>query len=76
MTNNKNRRVEKTPSEQELYKISKSSIKIFIEEERRFDELDKLREVQMQSRVWKRTVAFCGFLNLILISLALWGMYK
>lgn len=76
MTSNKNRRVEETVSEQELYKVSKSSIKDFIKEERRYDELDRLREVQMQSRVWRRTIIFCGLLNILLISLALIGLSK
>lgn len=73
--NQQDRREKRTVvSDKDLYKISKSSIQEFIKKERRHDELDRLREVQAQSRMWKRTVAFCGFLNLVLISLALWGM--
>lgn len=74
MTNNKNRRVEKTPSKQELYRVSKSSIEEFIDEERRFDELDKLREVQDQKRTYKRTMIYCIFLNLLFVTLAIVGL--
>ncbi|PPR13304.1 MAG: hypothetical protein CFH43_01098 [Proteobacteria bacterium] len=72
--NNKNRRANKTASDADLYKVSKSSIKEFIKKERRHDELDRLREVQSQARVWRRVVLFCGLLNLLLISLAVWGL--
>ena len=72
--NNKNRRANKAASDADLYKVSKSSIKEFIKNERRHDELDRLREVQSQARVWRRGVLFCGLLNLLLISLAVWGL--
>lgn len=57
--------------EKELYQLK--DIEKFIEDERRHDELDRLREVQEQKQVWLKTVLFCGALNLILIGLAIYG---
>ncbi len=74
--NNKNRRANKSKSDADLYKVSKSSIKEFIKKERRHDELDRLREVQTQASLWKRTVIVCGLINAIFIALAMIGAYK
>lgn len=49
------------------------NIDAFIQKERRHDELDRLREIKSQKRLWVYTVSFCALLNLILIGLAIWG---
>ena len=55
----------------DIYKAS--DIDAFIQKERRHDELDRLREIKDQKRVWLYTVSFCAVLNVILIALAIWG---
>ena len=60
----------------ELYDLPKTSIKEFIKTERRHDELARLHEVREQNRVWRNTVFVCALFNVLLISLAVWGMYK
>lgn len=57
--------------ETDIYKAS--DIDAFIDKERRHDELDRLREIKDQKRVWVYTVLFCALLNIILIALAVWG---
>ena len=71
--NNNNRRKAEPVSDQELYKLPKDSIKDFIEKERRHDELDRLREVAEQKKTWNITIGFCLLLNLIFVSLAIYG---
>lgn len=58
--------------ESELYDLN--NVEQEISKERRLDELDRLREVSVQKRTWKRTMLFCLSLNLLLIILALIGM--
>ena len=59
--------------EKELYDIK--DIDSFIEKERRHDELDRMREVQVQKRTWNRTVLFCFILNLVFLLLGVVGLY-
>ena len=67
----------KTPAkdERELYSLPKSTIKEFIKNERRHDELDRLREVRNQKRIWIKTVIFCALLNLGFLTLGVIGLY-
>ena len=57
--------------EKKLYELPK--LDEHIANERRMDELDRLREAREQKRVWLKTVLFCGLLNLVLIALAITG---
>jgi len=68
------RRKKAQRAEKELYKLP--DIQSFIEKERRHDELSRLKEVQQQNSVWIRTLMICGSFNIVLIGLAVWGMYK
>lgn len=74
--NNKNRRANKTASDADLYKVSKSSIKKFIKEERRHDELDRLREIQSQKRVWFYIFSACTFVIVALMFSAFLGVIQ
>lgn len=69
--NEERRRFQSRP-DKELYRLPKSAIKNFVAKERRQDELGRLREVQEQNKVWRRTVRLCLFLNIVLLSLATW----
>lgn len=59
--------------EEDMYKIS--SLDKFIEKERRSDELDRMREVKQQKRVWKIVVTIIELIIVGLIILAYMG-YK
>ena len=67
----KERRSNYPTLEKDLYQLK--DVEQFIQNERRHDELDRLREVREQKQVWLKTVLFCGVLNLILIGLAIYG---
>lgn len=66
------RRKEKKKQESELYK--ENNLKDLIDQERREDELDRLRDVLEQKTTWRRVMIFCGILNMILILLAISGV--
>ena len=68
---NKENRTNYPMPESEMYKLS--DINQFIEKERRHDELDRLREVRQQKKVWKITLVFCILLNLTLLLVGLSG---
>ena len=68
----KERRIQKAKAESELYK--ERNIEDLIDQERREDELDRLRDVLEQKTTWRRVMIFCGVLNLILILLAISGV--
>ena len=67
----KERRANYPIPEKDLYQLK--DVEQFIKNERRHDELDRLREVQEQSRTWNVTVMFCVLLNIIFIALAIMG---
>lgn len=73
MNKKNNRRSAKPISDKKLYKLPKSSINEFIEKERRHDELDRLREVQEQKKVWLKIFLACLSMNLIFIAFAIVG---
>lgn len=58
-------------TENEMYKLS--SIKGFIEKERRSDQLDRLLEVRGQKKVWFSIVFASLMLNLALVVFAIMG---
>lgn len=68
------RRKAPTQEDTDIYKAD--DIDAFIVKERRHDELDRLREIKDQRRVWIYTVSFCALLNIILIGLAVWGVIE
>ncbi len=68
----KERRIQKAKAESELYK--ERNLEDLIDQERREDELDRLRDVLEQKTTWRRVMIFCGILNLILILLAISGV--
>ena len=68
----KERRIQKAKAESELYK--ERNLEDLIYQERREDELDRLRDVLEQKTTWRRVMIFCGILNLILILLAISGV--
>lgn len=59
-----------------LYQLSRGEVSDFITKERRKDELDRVREVQVQKRVWKNTMGVCTAAVVALLGLALWGLFK
>ena len=63
----KERREKHPKPEPELYK---ADIDKFIEKERRADELDRLREVKEQKKIWLYTVLFCGALVFLFAALS------
>ena len=67
------RRINQPKPDAELYGFPRKTIKEFIKNERRHDELDRLREVRQQRITWLWTVGFCVILNLIFIALAAYG---
>ncbi len=68
------RRTNPTKADEELYKLK--DIDVFIEKERRHDELDRLLEVQGQKRVWRMTFYACTTAIVVLIALATWGVLQ
>lgn len=73
MTQSKSeRRSKEQATEQELYK---ADVDKFIAKERRVDELDRLREVKEQKRVWYGVLLMCAVLNIIFVIFAIrWFM--
>ena len=67
------RRQKQTPSEDELYKLPHKTIQNFIKNERRHDELDRLKKIRIQNAVWMRTVLICASFNGLFLLLALIG---
>tara|TARA_Y100001960_G_scaffold323017_1_gene400627 strand:+ start:1354 stop:1578 length:225 start_codon:yes stop_codon:yes gene_type:complete len=61
-------------TDSEMYELS--SIKEFIEKERRHDQLDRLMEVKSQKKVWFNIVLASFLLNLILLVFAIIGYLK
>ena len=74
--NKASRRKAAQKEDAELYDLPKTSIKEFIKSERRHDELARLHEVREQNRVWRNTVIICASFNILLITLAILGVYK
>tara|TARA_Y100000590_G_scaffold348197_1_gene399117 strand:- start:27 stop:269 length:243 start_codon:yes stop_codon:yes gene_type:complete len=70
MTKQENRTNYPMP-ESEMYNIS--DINQFIEKERRHDELDRLREVRQQKKVWISVVGISAVVNSIFLLLAFMG---
>tara|TARA_Y100001960_G_C14392215_1_gene689255 strand:- start:278 stop:493 length:216 start_codon:yes stop_codon:yes gene_type:complete len=70
MTKRENRTNYPMP-ESEMYQIS--DINQFIEKERRHDELDRLREVRQQKKVWLSVVGISAIVNIIFLLLAFMG---
>lgn len=60
-------------TDEELYRAD--DIKAFIENERRHDQLERLNEVKMQRVLWWKTIIVSGLFNLLLIGMALYGMF-
>ena len=73
MTHKTERRTAAQKSDDQLYALSTHSIEEFISKERRHDELDRLREVSEQKRVWRIIFTACMLMNLIFIALAVAG---
>ena len=70
------RRTKAQKADAELYSLPKTSIKEFIEKERRHDELGRLREIQEQKNVWRNTMLLCALLNLGFLILAYIGAFN
>jgi len=70
MTKQENRTNYPMP-ESEMYQLS--DINQFIEKERRHDELDRLREVRQQKKVWLSVVGISAVVNSIFLLLAFMG---
>lgn len=62
------KRINPSKSEQELYEMK--DINLFIHNERRKDELDRLYEVKQQKKVWRSTVLAAGTILVVLLALA------
>ena len=67
-----NRRQTLQHPESELYKLK--DIDKFIETERRSDELDRIGEIQMQKRIWLKTMLLSGLVNLVFIVFGIVGL--
>lgn len=65
------RRVNPPKLDEELYKLD--DLKTFIQKERRHDELERYMEVEKQKTTWKITFYACLIVNIILLSLGIWG---
>ncbi len=74
MTPKTERRTAPQKSDDQLYALSKNSIQNFIQTERRHDELDRLREVSEQKRVWRNVFIICTLSLFGLIALATMGL--
>ena len=70
------RRQSEPRSDKELYQLPKDSINAFIQKERRHDELDRLREVQTQKRVWLYTFSACSAVVFTLVCVSILGLLQ
>lgn len=55
------------PNDDELYKLSLSTLKDLINKERRDNEIERLQEICSQKQTWNKTFIFCSLIITTLI---------
>lgn len=73
MTRSDERRQNQPIKESELYSFSVQNLKNLEGKERRSQELERLRDVKSQKRVWLKIFLSCLFMNIVFIAFAVWG---